>query len=64
MTKKYTKITTPFDICNYCMNYLTKDVNDVTNKLSEEDLEFIRLFHNIRNPYIQQNIISLLRNIG
>ena len=51
-----------FSICDYCINYLIKDIKSTPQKLTTRDWELLHLFHQ-STPNIRRTILSLLRNI-
>lgn len=62
MVKKSTKTTTQLHICDYCINYILKDIKTTSEKLTVGDIELINLFHK-SSPSIRQSILLLLKNL-
>lgn len=62
MVKKSTKTTTQLHICDYCINYILKDIKTTSEKLTVSDIELINLFHK-SSPSIRQSILLLLKNL-
>ena len=62
MAKKDIKHTMQFAICDYCINYLIKDIKSKPKNLTVRDWELLKLFHQ-STPLIRRTILSLLRNL-
>ena len=63
MVKKCIKKMMQSDICNYCMSYMTHDINAEEVKFTDKDAELVHLFHRIDSTALQRIIILLLQNL-